>query len=545
MIKTTTCLSGLAFGLVCLAGVARGEDAARLSQPDLIVEGMTYGDEVTFVSSIAPTAYMDCCEPSCEAACDCCDDCGCCDECGCGDTCGYGCSKCKKKAAKPNPCATSHKGVYYANDFSYLKDPCGPSCLGDCMKLMSMPYGTLDIGGQIRLRYHHEEGMGRSALTAPANRGFLDSENDFMLTRLRLYTNWKVNDWLRFYAEGISADVISNDAYNPRPIDRNSGDFLNLFVDLGLTDSITFRIGRQELLYGNQRHISPLDWANTRRTFEGIKMMYKGDDWTVDGFFTNFVPVAPDNFDEADYNQKFYGVYATYTGASSASYDLFYLGYDNDNAYAAVPAANAANAGTADFSLHTFGGRVFGGAGDWLYEMEAAYQTGRQSGLAADHRAGMCTCGVGRKLPGSWTPALWFYYDYASGNDEMDGVYNRYNPLFPLAHKYLGFIDAVARANVSSPNCLLTMKPSSKLSLLCWYYYLGAAQEFDVIPGVAVPSAQNTTSNDFGNELDLIAKYQFNPRSNILFGYSHLWRGTKIIGTNDASFFYSQWELNF
>ncbi|TWT75855.1 hypothetical protein Pla123a_26380 [Posidoniimonas polymericola] len=487
-----------------------------------------------------------CCdEPSCGCDSGDCFDCG--DDCGagCGDTCGCGCPTCKKKAAKPSPCATSHKGVFYANDFSYLKKPCGPTCLGDCMKLMDAPIGTLDIGGQLRLRYHHEEGMGRSALSTPSNLGFLDTTNDFMLTRLRLYTNWKVNDWFRVYAEGISADVVSNDSYNPRPIDRNSGDFLNLFFDVGLTDSTTVRVGRQELIYGAQRHVSPLDWANTRRTFEGVKVMHKSDDWAIDGFYTNYVPVSADDFDEADYNQSFYGVYATYTGAKSASYDLFYLGYDNENPYAAVPPVFGASAGSADFSIHTFGGRMFGGSGDWLYEMEAALQTGRQSGLGLDHRAGMCTCGVGRNLGGSWSPTLWVYYDYASGNDSpADGVFNRYNQLFPLAHKYLGFIDAAARSNISSPNCLLTMKPSSKLSLLAWYYYLGAAEAGDSIPGVAVPSAQ-VAGTDFGNELDLIAKYQLDPRSNILFGYSNLWRGSKIIGTDNANFFYTQLELDF
>ena len=46
-------------------------------------------------------------------------------------------------------------------------------------------------------------------------------------------------------------------------------------------------------------------------------------------------------------------------------------------------------------------------------------------------------------------------------------------------------------------------------------------------------------------ELDLIAKYTFGPRSNILFGYSHFWRGDKILAPRDADFFYTQWELNF
>ncbi|MCA9242197.1 MAG: alginate export family protein, partial [Planctomycetales bacterium] len=424
--------------------------------PVEIATGGGLGSNVSFITDVAPVAYMDCCEPS--GLCVCGEGCGCGDECGCGDTCGCGGGKGKNK--KPNPCAASHKGVFYANDFSYLEKDRSSQCLGDCMKQMPMGHGTVDIGGQLRLRYHHEEGMGRQAGAS----GFQGTKNDFMLTRLRLYLNYKANDWLRFYVEGISAEALANDAYIPRPIDRNSGDFLNLFFDAGLTESTTFRIGRQELLYGAQRAISPLDWGNTRRTFEGVNVIYKGDDWDVDGFYTHYVPVSPFDLDEADYKQAFYGVYATYKSGKTAIYDLFYIGYDNTNSYTgAAPAINAANAGTADFSLHTFGGRIFSDKGDWLFELEGAYQTGRQSGLGLDHRAGMCTCGVGRKLGDAWSPVLWAYYDYASGNDEADGVYNRYNQLFPLAHKYLGFIDAVARSNVSAPNCLLTMKPTDKL----------------------------------------------------------------------------------
>lgn len=476
-----------------------------------------------------------CDEPSCccgEPSCGC--DAGCCgDACGCGDSCGCGCASCKKKA-KGNPCAGSHKGLFYANDFSYLKDPCYcGNCLGDCMKLNDTCCGTLDVGGQLRFRYHSEHGMGH-----PGQLGFQDTDENFLLTRLRLYTNWKMNEWARFYCEGIFADVGSNDNYVPRPIDRNHGDLLNCFFDVAMTDSTTVRVGRQELLYGAQRQISPLDWANTRRTFEGIRVLHKSGDLSVDAFYTNFVPVNATQFDEADYDVSFYGVYSTLVSGPN-TFDAYYIGYDNQTAGTPV---------TTDFSIHTFGGRIAGGSGAWLWDMEAAYQTGRQSGLGLDHRAGMCTCGVGRKLDMKWSPTVWMYYDYASGNDGDGGAFNRYNQLFPLAHKYLGFADFFARSNISSPNCLVTMKPTDKWSLLFWYYYIGAAVDSDIVPGVATNTApiQNTTSDDLAHELDIIASRTLGPRSNILFGYSNVWAGNKIVNPlSDANFFYTQWELNF
>ena len=58
------------------------------------------------------------------------------------------------------------------------------------------------------------------------------------------------------------------------PSTPDRGDILNLFVDVNLLEwdnhPVVARVGRQELLLGSQRLISTLDWANTRRTFEGV-----------------------------------------------------------------------------------------------------------------------------------------------------------------------------------------------------------------------------------------------------------------------------------
>ena len=118
--------------------------------------------------------------------------------------------------------------------------------------------------------------------------------------RARLYANYKVNEDLRFYAEGIYADVDANDDYIPRGIDINRGDFLNLFADIAITENTIARIGRQELLYGNQRFISPLDYANTRRTFDGVRTITKKGDVQLDMFYTQFVPADPTSFDNPD-----------------------------------------------------------------------------------------------------------------------------------------------------------------------------------------------------------------------------------------------------
>jgi hypothetical protein len=375
--------------------------------------------------------------------------------------------------------------------------------------------------------------MGREGGAGVAR--FQDTNNDFLLSRARLYAHWELSDRVRVFAEGIHAEATDDGGdYFPRSIDRNRGDFLNLFIDVQLTDQTTARVGRQELLYGNQRLVSPLDWANTRRTFDGARLLHQAGDWQIDSFYTYLVPVVANELDEADTDQAFYGCYSTYSGFENMTVDAYYLGYDSDTG----PAAN-------DFSLHTIGMRLQGGLDNWLWELEGGPQFGRQRGRGLDHAAGFATVGLGRKLqslPGG--AKLWFYYDYASGESIDPGTdYNAFNQLFPLAHKYLGFIDAVQRSNIESPNLLYTMSPGKKWDFLLWYWHFMSNSNAPV-PSIGNTPAQ-TASKDLGDELDLLLKYKICPRSNLVLGWSHFWRGAKVVGTTDADFLYGEYTLNF
>ncbi len=110
------------------------------------------------------------------------------------------------------------------------------------------------------------------------NFGFSDAEGRddlFVNTRLLLHADIRVGDHVRFYVEGKTA--LATDRNLPggrRPFDIDTADLLNAFVDLSVPVSdagdFTFRVGRQELLFGKQRLVSPLPWGNSLRTFEGF-----------------------------------------------------------------------------------------------------------------------------------------------------------------------------------------------------------------------------------------------------------------------------------
>ena len=174
---------------------------------------------------------------------------------------------------------------------------------------------------------------------------------------------------------------------------------------------------------------------------------------------------------------------------------------------------------------------------------------------AADHQAGFATGGVGYKWADHcWKPQLWCYYDWASGGDVL-GAGQGFNHLFPLAHKYLGFMDLFGRSNIQSPNVQLTMQPHPKLKLLVWYYYLfldtRADTPYNVImtpfnPGNA-PGQPRPGPRDRPDSRPT----RINARMDMLFGYSHFFSGDYYHDTpgvpyrGDADFFYVQYQWNF
>jgi hypothetical protein len=437
-----------------------------------------------------------------------------------------------KKAA-----AAAYAPLFYNNNFSYLNNPAYDGWFpGEHFK--QVPLGDcwmLDFGGQYRARYQGEQNFRGLGLTG--------RDDNFLLHRTRIFANAKYGDWFRFYAEYIDAES-NYENFPVRLIEVNRSDMLNLFADARLWDAdrgdLWFRIGRQELLYGAERLISPLDWANTRRTFEGFKFFWQGEDWNVDFFATRPIIPEPIHFDSANYDQEFFGAWATYKAIAGHTFDAFALQYNNHFAFN-------------DFQFTTLGGRWLGSEGSWLWEIEGGVQFGDNTD-GSDHHAGFVTGGLGYKwAERPWQPQLWCYYDWASGGDVL-AAGQGFNHLFPLAHKYLGFMDLFGRSNIQSPNVQLTLQPHQKLKLLVWYYYLFLDTRADTPYTVVMTPfnpANAPASRDLGHELDLLATINLNARMDLVLGYSHFFSGDYYKLTpglayrGDADFFYVQYHWNF
>ena len=263
--------------------------------------------------------------------------------------------------------------------------------------------------------------------------------------------------------------------------------------------------------------------------------MWKGPSWDVDAFWVRPVGTPTNAFNSPDQSQEFMGVYSIYKGFKKDKFDTYFLRYIETD-------------GTG-FEYNTVGVRYKGNHCGLLFDSEVAGQWGDVG--ANSQRAWAYTLGLGRKfecIP--WSPTFWTYFDFATGDENGNGYHHQ----FPLAHKYMGFMDLFGRRNIQDLNFRLNAKPCDKLTLLAWYHIFKLQTIEDVpysvvmTPFVATPGG----SSDLGQEIDLMAKYSITPRSNLALGYPHFFSGA-FYSTNpsptpfsgDANFYWAQFTQNF
>jgi hypothetical protein len=428
---------------------------------------------------------------------------------------------------------------FFDADFRYLDDPKNTETdFFDPLKRIRLGDDWLfSTGGAAWNRYMNEY---NSRLT--------ESNNIYNLTRVRVYGDLWYRDAFRLYGEFLGAYSNWQDL-PPQLTDVNRADFLNLFIDVKAAElggkPVYVRVGRQELLYGSQRLISPPEWLNTRRTFQGVKAFRATEKFDVDLFWVQPVIPNPGELDSVDNNQNFAGVWTTYRPKKGQAIDAYYLMLDNTN--------NLTQQGIvrAPFTRHTFGGRYSGDQdGKLLWDFEGAMQLGTQA--REDVVAGMATAGLGYHWKDApLTPTAWAYYDYASGDsDPNGGTFHTFNQLFPFGHYYMGWADLVGRQNIHDLNFHLYLYPTKWTTVWLQYHRFWLAAGRDALYGVAGQAYRRDPTgqagNDVGQELDVILNFHLTKHADLLTGYSHLFGGEFLERTAgpgrgvDSSLYYLQ-----
>ncbi len=407
--------------------------------------------------------------------------------------------------------------------------------------LKAVPLGEAEgffatFGGQFRLRAE-----------SWSNFGFNPAQEDtYGLMRLRLHGDFHLGSHFRVFAEGKSSLATGRTLPGGnRSSDTDSADVQNLFLDLrtSRTDTAnwTLRLGRQELQFGRQRLLSPLDWSNTRRTFDAARVVYDSPKLRVDGFFSRHVPVRKYGFNESDPDDALYGLYAS-GRPGDTQIDVYWLGLDRQQGRFAD--------GAAAETRHTLGMRIAKNVSGFSLDGEGAYQFGDFGD--SDIRAFMTSLRAEYTfLSRGWAPGLLLGFDYASGdNDPGDGELGTFNQLFPLGHAYLGYADLVGRQNNIAASQGLRVKPHPKATLALDHHLFWRANRSDALynAGGGIVRSPTSPARRIGSEIDLTLNFRVDRHLQLLGGYTRFFAGPFIEETGPdtaANFAYFQVQYTF
>ena len=403
----------------------------------------------------------------------------------------------------------------------------------------------LTLGSQLRLR-------GESRRNFKFDDARAGNDEGYLLSRVRLGLTWRPSDRVTGAVELQDARIHGEEAISETRTPNIFADQIDIhqaYLDVKAPASsrvpITVRVGRQKLVYGSQRLVSPLEWVNTARVFDGARIAIgTGAGRRLDAFATRLVPVAPRGLNDHGltgsrlFNSQLHGVYYA-DGAllPDGAVEGYWL---------------LRREGRLADAVHTIGTRIDARFGPWAFDSELAGQTGSYGGL--DHRAAMVHVGgsFATRLPGR--PKLGAAFNLGSGDgDPNDGVHRTFDNLYPLNHVYYGTMDLFALQNLRNVEASVDAALPGGASVRVAYQHFalvapGTDAWYNAAAGIVHAGGDPHAAADVGSEIDVILRARM-WQVGLEAGYGYF-RGGGYLRELDfklrsAHFFYLQTTVGF
>jgi hypothetical protein len=367
----------------------------------------------------------------------------------------------------------------------------------------------------------------------------LEDDEQFLL-RSRGYVGVrKILDPLRFGLEFQDSRQF-NSQFPETVSDVNEADFLQLFAELYFADAfgenepLRFQAGRFTLDLIDRKLIARNRWRNTTNAFDGFRVRIgeATSDWELNAFAAQPVERFKVQPDHGDDERWFYGLTGSWRRLDKyVLLEPYYFVLDEDRK----------DPESRDREIHTLGLHAFGPIGKtgFDYDVDTAFQFGDDGDRRHCAFAGYGE--VGYTFAHAWTPRLSFSTSYGSGDhDPNDNVSERFDRLFAANH-YRSMLDYWTWQNVINPKMRIEIRPTKKLRLDAAYggYWLASDSDAWVQAGRRDPEGRS--GDCVGQELEVRARYQIDPRIEIEVGYAHFMPGPFVGNTgpaDDSDFLY-------
>ena len=360
----------------------------------------------------------------------------------------------------------------------------------------------LALGGEFRFRAEGRRGLGYAA-----------GRNDgYGLGRVRLDIGVQPAGWLKFgfqgqdaRAPGIRESIPNLGAYS------DGFDVRQAYTQIGSDDApVTVTVGRQLLAYGDQRLVGALDWANTARVFDAVKVRLQGPGSQLDVFSASVVQNDPGRrINQSPEGNNLHGMYGSFKKLIPNMVVEPYILWQTSPL-----ATNELNM-RGDLDRYTAGMRVWNDKlGPWDYNAAFVRQWGSVAGAAIE--AWGYYAEIGRKFDASLAPRLYAEYTFGSGDeDPSDGKVGGFVDIYPTAHRWYGYNDLVGWRNIKNIRLGAQLWPSPKTRLQFDFHSYWLANTRDALYNVggrlSLRAAEGSAApTKVGDEVNATLNYDVN-----------------------------------
>lgn len=368
----------------------------------------------------------------------------------------------------------------------------------------------------------------RGRMEGIAGAGFRRDQNDlYYLNRLRLNLVVKPDRWIKIELQGQDAQAFGRNSKPDGPPFEDTLDLRMAFVEIGDLERgpVALRVGRQEIVFGEQRLVGHVSWLNTARTFDAARLRLRHNGVRVEAFTASVVNIRDGQFNKHLAGNNFHGLHGgldyAIPKATIEPYAFWRLS----------PRMATETGARSNLNSKTIGIRWVGKLPrDFDYGTELARQTGSLGSDQVSAWAGHWLLGY-TVSPLSIKPRLIVEYNYASGDeDPRDGIRGTFDQLYPTAHDKYGLADQVGWRNIHHARAGLEFKLGTASQFTGSYHSWWLASRRDALytaTGIQIARAPDgSAGRHVGQELDFQWLYKLSKQVQVASGYAHLFPGT-------------------
>lgn len=354
--------------------------------------------------------------------------------------------------------------VRYDDDFTSLKNDRFKKGLDNLKYLQLFKNFYISVGGELReqLQYYNNINFGDIPPT------YADTEVTQLWHRLMVHTNIELGRHFRVFIQLSNTARFFNDNPIIPEIEENQLSLHQAFAELKLTNW-NFRLGFQEMYFGNHRVITVREGPNTRQSFDGLTVKRKFKNGSIDFFAVSKVIARQYAFDDDSMHDGLLGIYGSqYYLNHKFGLDYYLINFQSrDRKY---------NYQSGFENRRTCGIRLFSNLKSVNFEFEGAYQTGKFNGLTIEAYNVLADINV-MALPAK-KGIIGIAANLASGDrDGTDKKLNTYNLLY--AKPAYGLAAPIGATNMFSLYPYIKINPIQKLNILAQAFFLARQSNQD------------------------------------------------------------------